>query len=167
MRLILGTFAVIGLAVAAPAMAQSVGMQIVDAAGAPVGTVTAIQGDNIQIKTDKHDALLPKASFTVDGNRLLFGMTQVQLNSTIEESLAASGKAVVAGAIVNGSAGTAVGKIDAVDNGQVTMTLTSGKRMAVPATAVRGNADGTVTIGYTAEQLEALLNGAAGTTAGK
>jgi preprotein translocase subunit YajC len=167
MRLILGTFASLGLAVAAPVTAQSVGMPIVDTAGAPVGTVTAIQGDNLQIKTDKHEALLPKASFTVDGNKLLFGMTQAQLNSAIEDSTAASQKAIVAGATVNGSAGSTVGKIEAVDNSQVTISLTSGKRIAVPSNAVRGNADGTVTIGYTAEQLEALLAGAAGTTTGK
>ena len=37
------------------------------------------------IKTDKHEALLPKASFTVDGGKLLFAMTQAQLNAEIEE----------------------------------------------------------------------------------
>src|SRR5689334_17333702 len=95
--LILGTFAAAALATAVPLAAQSVGMQIVDTAGAPVGTVTAIQGDNLQMKTDKHDALLPKASFTLDKGKLLFGMTQAQLNSKIEESAQASAKAVVAG----------------------------------------------------------------------
>jgi len=167
MRLILGTFAAVGLAVAAPATAQSVGMQIVDTAGAPVGTVTAIQGDNLQIKTDKHDALLPKASFTLNNGKLLFGMTQGQLNSKIEESAASSAKAIVAGATVNGSAGAAVGKVEAVENGQVTVSLTSGKRIQLPGTALRGNADGTVTIGYTADQLEALVSNAAGATTGK
>ena len=69
MRLILGTFAALGIALAAPAAAQSVGMQIVDTAGAPVGTVTAIQGDNLQVKTDKHEVLVPKASFTLNGGK--------------------------------------------------------------------------------------------------
>ena len=141
-------------------------MQVVDTTGAAVGTVTAIKGDNIQVKTDKHEALLPKASFTVDGSKLLFGLTQAQLDSKIEESAAASQKAIVAGATVNGSAGANVGKIDAVDNGQATIALTSGKRLQVPVTGLRGNADGTVTIGYTAEQLDALVGGSgtAGTT---
>jgi len=167
MRLNLGTFAILGIALAAPAMAQSVGMEIVDTAGAPVGTVTAVKGDNIQVKTDKHEALLPKSSFTLNNGKLLFGMTQVQLDSKIEESAAASQKAIVAGATVNGSAGPAVGKIEAVDNGQVTVSLTSGKRIALPSAGLRGNADGTVTIGYTAEQLDALVSGAASATAGK
>jgi len=32
----------------------------------------------------------------------------------------------------------------------------------MPVAGVRGNADGTVTVGYTAEQLDALVNGATG-----
>lgn len=167
MRLFLSTFAALGALVSVPALAQSVGMQVVDASGAPVGTVTTVQGDNIQIKTDKHEALLPKASFTLDGSKLLFGLTQAQLDSKIEESAAASQKAIVAGATVSGTSGPAVGKIEAVDNGQVTIALTSGKRLQVPITGLRGNADGTVTIGYTAEQLEALVNGGAAATSGK
>jgi hypothetical protein len=166
MRLILGTFAALAVAIAAPAAAQSVGMQVVDTTGAPVGTVTAIKGDNIQIKTDKHEALLPKASFTIHNGKLLFGMTQAQLDAQIEAAAEAGQKAIVAGATVNGTGGTPVGKIDAVDNGQVTITLTSGKRIQVPSSGLRGNADGTVTIGYTAEQLEALTSGSSSTPAG-
>jgi hypothetical protein len=179
MRLIKG--ALIGLAVAvaapaAPALAQAeaqaqtaiaVGMPVTDASGAPVGTVAAIKGDNLLVKTDKHEALLPKASFTVNNGKLLFGMTQAQLNAQIEASLAASQAAIVAGATVKGSAGTPIGKIEQVENGQVTIALDSGKRIQVPATAVRGNADASVTIGYTAEQIEALVNGSSGTSAGQ
>jgi hypothetical protein len=167
MRLILGTFAALGFAIAAPAAAQSVGMQIVDTAGAPVGTVIAIKGDNIQVKTDKHEALLPKSSFTVNNGKLLFGLTQAQLDSKIEESSAASQKAIVAGATVNGSAGAAIGKIETVENGQATISLTSGKRIQIPSTALRGNSDGSVTIGYTAEQLDALVSGSSTSSSGQ
>jgi len=166
MRLILGTFAALGIALAAPAAAQSVGMQVVDTAGAPVGTVTAIQGDNLQVKTDKHEVLVPKASFTLNEGKLLFGLTQAQFNAKIEESTAASAKAIAAGATVNGTAGSAVGKIEAVEGANVTVSLTSGKRIQLPATALRGNADGTVTIGYTAEQLDTLVNGSASSATG-
>ena len=168
MRLISGTIAAVALAIAAPAApaaAQAVGMQIVDTKGAPVGTVTAIKGDNLLIKTDKHEALLPKSSFTAANGKLLFGMTQAQLDSQIEASAAASQAAIVAGATVKGQSGTEVGKIDSVDNGQVILTLTSGKRLQVPISGFRGNADGTVTIGYTADQIEALVNGGASTGA--
>jgi hypothetical protein len=143
-------------------------MQVVDTNGGIVGTVTAVQGDNIQIKTDKHDALLPKSSFTVNNGKLLFGMTQAQLDQKIEEADAASAKAIAAGATVKGSAGTPVGKIDAVEGGNVTITLSSGKKLQMPVAGVRGNADGTVTVGYTAEQLDALVSGASGgATTGK
>ena len=159
MRLILGTITAIGLIVAAPAAAQSVGMKVVDTAGAPVGTVTAIQGNNLQIKTDKHDALLPKSSFSVSDGKLLFGMTQAQLDAEIEKNLAAANAAIAAGATVKGSAGTAVGKIESVADGNVVIALDGGKKIQVPQTALRGNADGSVTIGYTADQLQALVQG--------
>jgi len=162
MRLILGTFAALALAAPAiPAFAQAapaVGMQIVDTAGAPGGTVTAIKGDNLQVKTDKHEALLPKSSFTADKGKLLFGMSQAQLDSSIEASTAAAQASIVAGATVNGAAGTALGKIETVENGQVTIALLVGKKIQVPSAALRGNPDGTVAIGYTAEQLDALVN---------
>jgi preprotein translocase subunit YajC len=162
MRLIQTTLAALVLAASPmPALAQAapaVGMQVVDSAGAPVGTVTAIKGDNLQVKTDKHEALLPKSSFTLNKGKLLFGMTQAQLDSTIEASTAAAQASIVAGATVNGAAGTAIGKIESVEDGKVTIALSSGKKIQVPSTALRGNADGTVTIGYTAEQIDALVN---------
>ena len=89
------------LAPAAAAPAQiSVGMQIADSAGAPVGSVTSIQGDNLVVKTDKHEVALPKASFTVSEGKLLFGMTQAQLNAEVEKSLAAADASIKVGATV-------------------------------------------------------------------
>jgi preprotein translocase subunit YajC len=145
---------------AAPALAQApaaitVGMLVTDANGGAVGTVIAVQGDNIQVKTDKHEALLPKSSFAVDGNKLLFGMTQAELNVAIEKSLDAANAAVAAGATVKGLSGTEIGKIDSVTDSGVVITLTSGKKIQVAKTGVRGNPDGTVTVGLTAEQVEA------------
>jgi preprotein translocase subunit YajC len=157
MRLILSTIAAVGLAVAAPVAAQSVGMQVVDTAGAPVGTVTAIKGDNLQVKTDKHDALLPKSSFSVSNGKLLFAMTQAQLDAEIEKSLSAANASIVAGATVKGTGGTPVGKIDSIADGKVTIALQSGKKIAVAQDGLRGNPDGTVTIGLSADQLEAQV----------
>lgn len=169
MRLILSSFAALGVALAlpsVPAAAQSVGMQVVDSSGGAVGTVTAIQGDNVQVRTDKHDALLPKASFTAANGKLQFGMTQAQLDSKIEQASAASQKSIAADAVVNGSAGSAVGKIDSVLEGNATITLSSGKKIQMPISGLRGNPDGTVSIGYTAEQLDALVSGGSGTSIG-
>ena len=166
MRMIVGTLGAIGLSIAAPAVAQAqagiaVGMQVTDASGAPVGSVTAIQGSNVVVRTDKHEALLPQASFRVDGAKLLFGMTQAQLNAQIEQSLAAAQASVAPGAAVKGLGGTAVGTIEAIADGKATIALQDGKKIAVPQEGLRGNADGTVTIGYSAAQLEAMLQGPA------
>lgn len=165
MRLIVGTLTAAALAVSAPlapvaAQAQSsiaVGTSITDASGGVVGTVAGIQGDNLLVKTDKHQVLLPKASFTVAGNKLLFGMTRAQLNAEIEKSAAAANAAIAPGATVKGSGGTAIGSIDSVSTDSITIKLASGKMVQVPLSGVRGNADGTVTIGLSAEQLEAQL----------
>lgn len=161
--------AALAFAVATPVTAQSVGMQVVDTAGAPVGTVTAIQGDNLQVKTGKHEALLPKSSFRADGGKLLFGMTQAQLDAQIESTMASANAAIVAGATVKGLGGTPVGTIDSIADGKVVVTLQSGQKVAIPANGFRGNMDGTVTLGYSSAQLEALVKGSepAAATAGQ
>ena len=168
MRLIFATLTSVSLGLAAPlalspAAAQaaiSVGMPVVDTAGAPVGSVIGLNGENLTVKTDKHEALLPKASFTVNGGKLLFGMTQAALNAAIEKSAAASDAAVVAGARVNGANGASVGVIDSVSADGVTIALTSGQKIQIARSGVRGNADGTVAIGLSAEQLQAQVQAA-------
>ena len=169
-------FSALGLALAVPvlpaaAQAQAsitVGMQVTDASGGPVGTVTAIQGDNLLVKTDKHEALLAKGSFTPANGKLLFGMTQAQLNAEIEKGLAAADAAVVAGATVKGSDGTTVGTIDTATAESVTIALASGQKVQLSRNSVRGNADGTVVIGLTAAQLEAQVQAAeSGNSSGK
>ena len=166
MRLIVGTAAAVGLFLSAPVVAQAqagitIGMQVTDASGAPVGTVVGLKGPNLLVRTDKHDAMLPRTSFSVSKGKLLFGMTEAQLDAQIEQSLAAANSAVVAGATVKGLSGTPVGSIESVADGNATIVLQDGKKIAVPQNGLRGNADGSVTIGYSAEQLQALVQGAA------
>ena len=129
---------------------------------------TAIQGDNILIKTDKHEALLARSSFTPANGKLLFGMTQAQLNAEVEKGLAAAEAAVAAGATVKGSDGAAVGTIDTASDESVTITLSSGKKVQLSRNSVRGNPDGTVVIGLTSAQLEAQVQAAeSGSSSGK
>jgi preprotein translocase subunit YajC len=176
MRLTIGIATAIAIALAvpaAPAVAQAagaitVGMPVTDASGGAVGTVAEIKGDNLVIKTDKHEVMLARKSFSVDQGKLLFGMTQAQLNAEIEKSMAAANAAIVVGATVKGTAGASIGKIDTVDADTVTLSLDSGKKLRMPKEGVRGNADGTVTVGYTAQQLDALVAGRArGVTSGQ
>jgi preprotein translocase subunit YajC len=145
------------LALSAPALAQAIapGMQVTDASGGAVGTVKAVQGDNLLVNTGKHEALLPKASFSATGGKLLFGMTQAQLDAEIEKSQAAAAASVAAGATVKGLQGAEIGKIDTVSDSAVVIALPAGNKIQVARNAVRGNADGTVTVGLTAEQLAA------------
>lgn len=138
----------------APAAAQTAGMQVVDTSGGPVGTVVRVEGDNIVIKTDKHQVALPKTSFTSHEGKLLFGMTQAQLNAETDKSLAEAAASIAAGATVKGSAGAVVGTIDAVDAETVTIKLQSGSLIRVPRTGVAAGGDGVV-VGLTAEELEA------------
>jgi preprotein translocase subunit YajC len=166
MRLITGLFVGVSLVVAAPALAQaqagiSVGANVIDASGAPVGTVTAIKGDNIVVKTDKHEAALPKSGFAVSDGKVYFGMSQAQLNEAIEKSHAAAQASVAAGATVKGAAGTEIGKIESVTDTDVVIALPSGKKIQIGKSGVRGNADGTVTTGLTAEQVDAAVQGSA------
>jgi preprotein translocase subunit YajC len=116
-----------------------------------------VSGNNLVVKTDKHEVQLPKTSFTVSEGKLLFGMTQEQLNAEAEKSLTASSAAIAAGATVKGASGTPVGQIDAVADGKVTIALSSGQKLQLSQDALRGNTDGTVTIGYTSEQLQDLV----------
>jgi preprotein translocase subunit YajC len=166
MKFIIGTLAAFSLFAAAPVAAQAqagitAGMQITDASGSPVGTVAEVKGDNLVVKTDKHEVMLPKTSFSVSEGKLLFGMTQAQLNAEIEKSLAAANASVAAGATVKGLQGTEIGKIDSVSDSGVVIALSSGKKIQVARDGVRGNADGTVTVGLTAEQIDSAAKASA------
>jgi len=157
MRLALSAIAFATLtfaAPAAPALAQAAGTQVVDTSGGTVATVVRVDGENIVIKTDKHEVALPKTSFTPHEGKLLFGMTQAALNAATEKSLAEAAAAIAPGATVKGSGGTVVGTIDAVDTETVTIKLSSGGLVRVPKSGVAaGNGD--VVVGLTAQELEA------------
>ena len=158
----LSKLAIVSLALAAPltpltaqvSAGATVGMQIVDAKGSAVGTVTGVTGDLIVVKTDRHEVSLPKASFTVDQGKLLFGMTQAELNALTDKSLVAAAAALVAGATVKGPGGESVGTIESIDTEFATIKLSSGKQVRVPRSGLGGSADGAM-IGMTAAQLEA------------
>ena len=163
MRLAFSTIAAVSLALAAPAapaLAQAAGTQVVDTGGGAVGTVVRVDGENIVIKTDKHEVALPKSSFTPHEGKLLFGMTQAQLNAATEKSLAEAAAAIAPGATVKGSGGAVLGTIDAVDTEFVTIKLQSGTMVRIPRSGVAAG-NGEVVIGLTAEELEAQSAGSA------
>jgi preprotein translocase subunit YajC len=164
MKLALISIASVALAFAAPAapaLAQAAGTQVVDTTGGAVGTVVRLDGANVVIKTDKHEVALPKTSFTAHEGKLLFGMTQAQLNAEVEKSLAEAAAAVAPGATVKGSGGTVVGTVEAVEADLVTIKLQSGNLVRIPRSGVAGS-NGEVVIGMTAQELEAQVAPATG-----
>lgn len=159
MKLVLRSIAVLSLTVAAPmapSIAQNAGTPIVDTSGGGVGTVVRVDGANIVIKTDQHEVALPKTSFTVHEGKLLFGMTQAQLNAEVEKSKAEAAKSIAAGATVKGSSGAVVGTIEAMDDETITIKLASGSLVRVPRSGVAAG-NGEVVIGLTAEELQAQV----------
>ena len=144
-------------AVAATPAEVKPGMQVVDPSGGTVGTVTGVSGDNLILKTDKHELHLPLASVTANEGKLLFGMTAAQLNAEAEKQMAAASAAIVAGAQVYGSEGTLAGQIEAVDAELVTIKLTSGASVRIPRSSIGGSDKGAV-LGMTAAQLTELAS---------
>src|SRR3954470_11069998 len=130
---------------AAPAGAtMTVGMSVKDTAGGDVGTVTKVEPGFVTVKTDKHEARLPAASFTPHQGTLVFAMTRDQLNAEIEKSLAAAQTKIAAGAAVSDASGGAVGTITAVDAQWVTVKLVSGTELRLPRSAVAPGPNGGV-----------------------
>lgn len=134
----------------------SPGTQVFDPAGGIVGTVTAVQGDTIIIKTDRLEAKLPSSSFTTAKGKLWFGMTQAQLNAATEQAVAQATASLKPGATVKGTGGAVVGTLEAIDDQFATIKLQSGKLVKIPRIGIVGSADGAV-IGLTVAQLDAQL----------
>ena len=139
-------------AVSATASEVRPGMTVVDPSGGTVGLVTAVQGENLVLKTDAHEVQVPLSSFTAHEGKLLFGMTATQLNAETEKSLAEAQAALVVGAPVLASGGTPVGTIDALDAELITIKLTEGGLVRLPRSGAAGTPDGVV-IGLTAAEL--------------
>jgi len=159
-------FAAVALAISVPSIANAAptatpGMQVKDASGGAVGSVIKTDGTNVTVKTDKYEIPLPAASFAQDGQILLLGMTQAQLNAEWEKIQAASAASLVVGATVKGSQGSPVGTIEAIDDESVTLVLTSGKKVQLPRNGIAGSPSGAV-IGFSAEELEAKVASAGG-----
>ena len=150
----------------APAAAQvaasiTAGTQVLDAKGGVVGTVTSVDQATVTVKTDRHQAALPRASFTPDKGKLLFPMTRAELNAAVDQQIAQSAAMLVAGAAVKSSDGVSVGSIESIDSEFATIKLTSEQTVQVPRSGISGTANGVI-IGVTAAQLEAQVGGSAG-----
>lgn len=138
-----------------------VGMAVVDGQGGAVGTITAVAADTLTVKTARHQAVLPKSSLTISEGKALFGMTQADLDASVDRTLAAKADAALkVGATVKGRDGASVGTIDAVDAANVTIRLASGPRISIPRSGIAVDSEGGGAIGLTAAELEAQIKAA-------
>ena len=155
--------AMLAIAPLAPVAAQqaggfTVGAQVLDTKGNPVGTVTAVNGDVVTVKTDKVEANLGKASFAQDGGKLYIGNSQAELNALVEKEKAAAEASLAVGKPVKGAQGADVGTIEAIDAEFVTLKLVSGKSVKIPRAGIAGSANGAI-VGMTAEAIESAAGG--------
>lgn len=148
---------------ATPAQVQP-GMQVVDPSGGSVGTVAEVKGDNLVLKTARHEVLLPVSAFTANQGKLLFAMTAAQLDAQADQQAAANSQAIAAGAQVFGSDGTPAGTIEAVEDPLVTIKLANGQSVRVQRSGLAPNGKGVV-IGVTTAKLNEMAAQATATAA--
>ena len=137
-----------------------VGMPVVDTQGGAVGTITAVATETVTVKTAKHVAQVPKTSLTLSEGKALFGLTQADLDASVERSLATMGAGPKVGATVKGRDGASVGTIDMVEADNVTIRLSDGLRISIPRSGITVDADGGGVIGLTAAELAAQVKAA-------
>lgn len=158
MRYLSLLFPALLLSTAPAALAQSLapGAAIVDPQGQPVGTVTAVRGDAVTIRTDRHEVRLPLASIRVEKTGGVVGMTQAELNADVEQAMAQLAAAFTAGATVYDPAGQIVGTVGDSEQNLVTLRLASAREVRLPREAFSLGRRGLV-VGLTAAQIEAQL----------
>lgn len=157
--------AAILFATAAPSLAQvTAGAAVKDPQGGAVGTVEAVNGDAVVLKTDRHTVQFPASSFTKTDDGFLIGMTQAEVNAAVDQANAQAAQMIVVGASVKGSQGAVVGTIDALDTEFVTLKLAGGETLVkLPKAAVGATAEGPV-IGMTQAELQSQVAGATAAT---
>jgi hypothetical protein len=113
---------------ASPALAQALraGATVTDPQGGTVGTITAIDGANVVLRTDRHEVRLPAAAFTATADAVLFGATRDQLNADVDRLQAEAQRLFAVGTPVRDRDGAAVGPVQALDEQSVTVQLAAG-----------------------------------------
>ena len=150
-----GVGALVALAPVSAAHAQA--LEVVDPNGNTVGTVIKFDSEAgmLTVKTDKHEVVLPKASFRPNGDTMLFAMTQEELNAEVEKGLAAVADSVSVGRDVYDADLQLAGTIEVIGPETITIRLTNDTVVRVPANGVTPRAEGAV-LGYRNADLEPL-----------
>lgn len=159
--------ALIALPLAAHASAQTpqrpsagqptlrLGATVIDDAGGEVGTIIAISGDTVTLRTDRHEARLPVTAFRPTATTVRFGMTRAELNAAVEAAEARAEAAFAVGSPVRDRNGVTVGTVSGIDAEMVTIRLAAG-RVRVPRDGLRATRQG-LAIGATLAELQAAV----------
>jgi hypothetical protein len=137
------------------AQTLGVGTPVTDPDGGAVGTITALEGDNVVLRTDRHEVRLPASSFAVTEEAALIGMTRDQLNGQVDQMLAQAQQAFAVGATVRDRDGATVGQVEALDDETLTVQF-GDQQVRLPRAAVAAGPDGLV-IGATVAELQAQI----------
>ena len=147
---------------AAAAATPAVGATVLDTKGGTVGTISAINGGNATIDTGTVQAAVPMTALGTSPKGPTLAMTKAELEAAAGQSAQAAQadfkSKLVVGAPIYGTGGAALGTVGAVDDQYVTLKTTAGKEAKVPVGSFGPGPQG-VTIGMTAEQLEAAMGG--------
>ena len=148
-------------ATATAAAAPTAGATVYDAQGGTVGTIASVDGTNAVVDTGSAKAAIPLASFGAGPNGPILGMTKAELEAAAGQGAAEAAQSfrsqLSTGATVYGSGGASLGTIKAVDGEFVTVTTAKGDAR-LPIGSFGPGPQG-VTIGMTAEQLNAAMAG--------
>lgn len=129
------------------------GNSVVGPEGNPVGSVTAVNGDLVTVKTSSSTVQLPANAFAQKSpGTLAISLTQAQLDAAAKPTIAV-GDAVV------GPQGNSIGKVTAVGADLVTVQAGASK-VQLPATAFAQKGPGTLAISLTQAQLDAAAKAA-------
>jgi hypothetical protein len=165
---LLSTAMAVPAAIAAPApqavrqpVQPAVGVTVIDTAGAPVGTIESIADGTAIINTGTNKAPFPLASMTPGPNGPIIASTKAQLDGFYAEQAAKTAAALVTGAPVKTRNGAAqAGTIKSVAADSIVLTTATGQDVSLPRNIFAVDPQGTVVIGFTAEQFTEALNAA-------
>jgi len=137
---------------AAPAGPPQVtaGAAIVDAAGAPVGTVAQVSGATVVVDTGTNKVGVPAGNFSQGPNGLILGNTKAELDAAASQAAAQSqaqlDTLLAAGSPVHGVNGQVLGTVKTADPQFVTVTSAKGGDVRLPRTGFSAGANG-LTVG--------------------
>jgi hypothetical protein len=142
--------------------AVAAGQSVVDTAGAPVGTIEAVNNGVATLSTGTTKVGVPVTSFAMGPKGPVIGLTKTEIEAKAQQ--ATQSLTINVGAEVTGAGGAKVGTVTAV-NGDLVTVASATASAQLPKKAFAQGSSGLV-IGLTAAQFEAAAKAAGGAKKG-